>query len=718
MVAQKVEGEIGGRKLVFETGKLAKQANGSVLLQYGETVLLVTAVMSDEVREGIDFFPLTVEFREKSYASGKIPGGFFKREGRPTMDATLYSRLADRAIRPFFPEGFKNEVQVIATILSYDGSNSPDVQTINGASLALMLSDIPFQEPIAAVKMGYIDGKYIVNLPSEQEEESDLELVVAGTRNSVVMVESGSKELSEEIIIEAIKLAHEEIRKIIDIQEKMISQAAKPKIEVEVSSNGLIDELHNRVYERLNDILCNSQSKLERNRKEKEFFAELKEELSERIEAEEVSLKDLKGVFEEIEREIIRKKALEERKRIDGRGLDEIRPISCEVGLIPRTHGSALFTRGETQSLGILTLGTGEDEQLIDFLGEEHKKRFLVHYNFPPFSTGEVKPIRGPGRREIGHGALAERALRAVIPSKDDFPYTIRIVSEILESNGSSSMATVCSGTLALMDGGVKIKAPVSGIAMGLIKEGDKVAILSDIRGREDHHGDMDFKVAGTRKGITALQMDIKIKEGLSEEILKEALEQAKRGRLFILDEMEKAISTPREDISPYAPQVSYIHINPEKIGMVIGPGGKMIKSIIEETGVTIDIDEDGTVAIFSQDKESAEAAKKIVLSIVKDIEVGEVYDGTVKKITNFGAFVELLPGKEGLVHISEIAPYRIDKVEDVLHVGDKVKVKVIGIDSQSRINLSRKALLPGAEDGSNGHSRQHGRNKERRHRH
>jgi polyribonucleotide nucleotidyltransferase len=409
-----------------------------------------------------------------------------------------------------------------------------------------MLSDIPFQEPIAAVKMGYIDGKYIVNLPSEQEEESDLELVVAGTRNSVVMVESGSKELSEEIIIEAIKLAHEEIRKIIDIQEKMISQAAKPKIEVEVSSNGLIDELHNRVYERLNDILCNSQSKLERNRKEKEFFAELKEELSERIEAEEVSLKDLKGVFEEIEREIIRKKALEERKRIDGRGLDEIRPISCEVGLIPRTHGSALFTRGETQSLGILTLGTGEDEQLIDFLGEEHKKRFLVHYNFPPFSTGEVKPIRGPGRREIGHGALAERALRAVIPSKDDFPYTIRIVSEILESNGSSSMATVCSGTLALMDGGVKIKAPVSGIAMGLIKEGDKVAILSDIRGREDHHGDMDFKVAGTRKGITALQMDIKIKEGLSEEILKEALEQAKRGRLFILDEMEKAISTPR----------------------------------------------------------------------------------------------------------------------------------------------------------------------------
>ena len=692
----RVESECGGRKLSFETGKLAKQANGAVVVRYGDTVLLVTAVMG-EPRPGLDFFPLTVEFREKSYAAGVIPGGFFKREGRPATEAVLCSRLTDRPIRPLFPEGFKKEVQVMASILSYDGVNSPEVLTICGASVALMISNIPFLEPCAAVKMGYIDGEYIVNLPADREAESELDLVIAGTATAVTMVESGSKELSEDIILKAIEIGHEEIKKIIILQKEMIDQIKPVKLDFEANVNPLEEEIITKYYDQAVEALFSSEiSKHERDVRFGALKTEVLELYAEKIENEEVEAKQVSGAFEALKSKAVRNELLKNNRRIDNRKTTDIRPISCETSVLPRTHGSALFTRGETQSLCVLTLGTGRDSQRCEFLGHEERKTFMLHYNFPSFATGECKPIRGPARREIGHGALAERALSYVLPSQEDFPYTIRLVSEILESNGSSSMASVCAGTMALMSGGVKIAKPVAGIAMGLISEGDEVRILSDIRGTEDHYGDMDFKVTGTADGVTALQMDIKLKKGLSTDIMKTALYQAKEGRLHILSEMGKCIQTANEEISEYAPRMYQIKIDTEKIGMVIGPGGKMIRSIVDETGAEVDIDDDGTVKIFCSDSDMALKAKQIVEGIVKEIEVDEVYDGIVKRVTNFGCFVEMLPGKEGLVHISEIDLTRIEKVEDVLNVGDTVKVKVIEIDDMKRVNLSRKVLLEG----------------------
>lgn len=692
----RVEGICGDRKLSFETGKLAKQANGAVVVQYGDTVLLVTAVMG-EAREGIDFFPLTVEFREKSYAAGVIPGGFFKREGRPATEAILCSRLTDRPIRPMFPEGFAKEVQIMATILSYDGINSPEVLSICGTSLALMISNIPFLEPVAAVKMGMINGEYIVNLPSDREAESDLNLVIAGTETAVTMVESGSRELNEDQILKAIEIGHEEIRKIIKLQKEVIEKINPQKCEFNFEPNPIVEEVVSKYYDRAVEALFSSNiSKHERDARFKRLEEEILEEYAGKIESEELSKSDFSSAFETLKSKAVRNELIRNNRRVDERLTTEIRPISCETSILPRTHGSALFTRGETQALCILTLGTGRDEQRSEYLGLEEKKSFMLHYNFEPFSTGECKPLRGPGRREIGHGALAERALSYVIPKAEDFPYTIRLVSEILESNGSSSMASVCAGTMAMMNGGVKISKPVAGIAMGLITEGSDVRILSDIRGTEDHYGDMDFKVAGTQDGITALQMDIKIKDGLSQETMKKALYQAKEGRLHILSEMGKCIKMPETEISQYAPRMYQITIDTEKIGMVIGPGGKSIRNIVEITGAEVDISDDGTVKIFSSNSEMALKAKQMVEMIVKEIEVGEIYDGTVKRVTTFGAFVELIPGKEGLVHISQLDLSRVDKVEDVVDVGDKVKVKVIEIDDMKRINLSRKVLLEG----------------------
>lgn len=690
------ETEIAGRPLVIETGKMAKQANGAVLIRYGNTSVLVTATMS-EPREGIDFFPLMVNYEEREYAIGKIPGSITRREGKPRDTATLAARLIDRPLRPLFPEGFNHDVQIICTVLSVDSDCEADITAMNGASAALILSDIPFSEPIAGVKVGLVDGNLIINPGEEERDRSDLDLTVAGTEDAVLMVEAGANEVPEEIMIEAIELAHEEIKKLIAFQKKIREEAGKEKIEYEIQEieGELEKEVREYVTEKLDDSIRTFE-KLTRNTKIDEVKEETIEYFKEKfIDDEDLDekIRMISKLLEGINRELIRKMILEEGIRPDGRKPEEIRPISCEVGVIPRVHGSGLFTRGQTQVLSVVTLGAVSDEQILFGLGEDETKRYMHHYNFPPFCVGETSPLRSPGRREIGHGALGERALAPMIPPQEEFPYTIRVVSEVLESNGSSSQASVCGSTLALMDAGIPIKEPVAGIAMGLMKEDDKVAILSDIQGLEDFNGDMDFKVAGTKNGITAIQMDIKIK-GISKEILIKALEQAREGRLFILGEMLKVIDKPRPELSPYAPLMSTMKIDPEKIRFVIGPGGKMINKIIDETGVTVDIDDDGTVYIMADNQEAGQAAERMIYNLTRDVVVGELYEGTVKKIMNFGAFVEILPGKEGLVHISQLADYHVKDVEEVVSIGDKILVKVTDIDKHGRINLSRKEAL------------------------
>lgn len=695
---------VGGREMTIETGRLAKQAGGAVVVRYGDTVVLVTATRAEEPREGTDFFPLTVDYEERLYAVGKIPGGFIKREGRPSEKAILSARLIDRPIRPLFPKGYRNDVHVVATVLSVDQDNPQDVIAVIGASAALTISDIPFQGPIGAVVVGRVDGKFIINPTLAQSENSDMHLVVAGTKDAVIMVEAGAKEVPEEVILDGILYGHEEIKKIVNFISEFRAEAlsqgyAKPDYDYKVFI--VAEEIEAVVREyaqpKIEQVIkqCIDQrlSKLDRETLLKQFKAEIKQYFAEGQYPEDEQLKHVGNTMDKLEKETMRRFILENRVRIDGRALDEVRPISCEVAVLPRTHGTGLFTRGQTQVLSVVTLGAVGDEQILDGLGVEESKRYMHHYNFPPYSVGEARFMRGPGRRDIGHGALAERALEPMIPNEEEFPYTIRVVSEVLESNGSSSMGSVCGSTLSLMDAGVPIKAPVAGVAMGLIKEDDKFSILTDIQGVEDHLGDMDFKVAGTAAGVTAIQMDIKI-AGINKDILQEALEQAKRGRMHIMQKMLEAISAPRPDLSPYAPRIITTTIDPEKIRNVIGPGGKTIKKIIDETGVKIDIEDDGRVFIAAVDGEAGKRALAIIESLTADVEVGKIYLGKVVKIMDFGAFVEVLPGKEGLVHISQLAEQRVGKVEDVVSVGDEIMVKVIKIDEHGRVNLSRKEAL------------------------
>jgi len=685
------ETEVAGRKLVIESGKVAQQANGSVMIRYGDTVLLVTATASKEPREGVDFLPLTVDYEERLYAVGKIPGGFIKREGKPSEKAILSARLVDRPLRPLFPKGFRNDVQVIATVLSVDQDNTPDVAAINGASCALCISDIPFEGPVGAVSVGLIDGKYVINPTVAESEKSRLRLVVAGTKDAVLMVEAGADEVTEEEMLEAILFGHEEIKKIVDFQEEIVKQIGKPKMEVQVEE--VDPELESAVREYATDKILQAIRIYDKQEREA-LIDEINEETIQHFqETYPESEKIIANILYDILKEEVRKMITYEGIRPDGRKHDEIRPISCEVGILPRTHGSGLFTRGQTQVLTVATLGALGDVQILDGLGIEESKRYMHHYNFPPYSTGETKVLRGPGRREIGHGALAERALEPMIPSEEEFPYTIRLVSEVLSSNGSTSMASVCGSTLALMDAGVPIKAPVSGVAMGLIKQDDKVTILTDIQGMEDFLGDMDFKVAGTKNGITAIQMDIKIK-GIDGEILKVALQRAKEGRLFILDKMLSVISEPRKELSPYAPRIYTVTVDPEKIRDIIGPGGKTINKIIAETHTKIDIEDDGKVYIAAPDEAMGKKAVEIIDKLTRDVEVGGIYLGKILRITNFGAFAEILPGKEGLIHISKLSKDRVKRVEDVVKVGDEILVKVTDIDKQGRINLSHKDAI------------------------
>ncbi|MBT2660162.1 polyribonucleotide nucleotidyltransferase [Bacillus sp. ISL-45] len=681
-----------GRKLTVEIGQLAKQASGAVLVRYGDTAVLSTATASKEPKN-LDFFPLTVNYEERLYAVGKIPGGFIKREGRPSEKAILASRLIDRPIRPLFPDGFRNDVQVISIVMSVDQDCSSEMAAMFGSSLALSVSDIPFGGPIAGVTVGRIEGKFVINPSVEETEKSDMHLVVAGTMDAINMVEAGAEEVPEEVMLEAIMFGHDEIKRLIAFQQEIVAQVGKEKREIKLFE--LDKELEAEVRGICEQDMVSAIQVQEKHARE-DAIKEVKNAVIARYEeqeADEDKLKQVKQILDKIVKGEVRRLITEEKVRPDGRGVDEIRPLSSEVGLLPRTHGSGLFTRGQTQALSICTLGAMGDVQILDGLGIEEEKRFMHHYNFPLFSVGETGPIRGPGRREIGHGALGERALEPVIPNEKDFPYTVRLVSEVLESNGSTSQASICASTLALMDAGVPIKAPVAGIAMGLIKSGEHYSILSDIQGMEDHLGDMDFKVAGTAKGVTALQMDIKI-EGLSREILEEALQQAKKGRMHILDSMLATIKEPREQLSKYAPKIITMWIKPDKIRDVIGPSGKQINKIIEETGVKIDIEQDGTVFIGSVDEEMIQRAKKIIEDIVREVEVGEMYLGKVRRIEKFGAFVEIFPGKDGLVHISELAEERVGKVEDVLKLGDELLVKVTEIDKQGRVNLSRKAVL------------------------
>lgn len=690
---QTVETQLGGRTLTLETGYLAKQAGGAVTVRAGDTIVLVTAVVSKEPREGVDFLPLSCDYIEKTFASGKIPGGFFKREGRPSELATLASRFIDRPIRPLFPEGFHNNIQVIATVLSADPDNDPDILAMTGASAALVLSDAPFQGPIAGVRVGRIDGVLKCNPTLEEQEFCDINLIVAGSRDAVVMVEGGSRQVSEEEIIAAITFGHQQIQPVLALQEELRSKAGRPKLEVPpvAEDEAITARVESLAGSRFNEVI-----RIAEKQKRSEAIASLKEEIKkELVPADDDGsvAKKVATAFENLHYHRMRKMVLEEKKRIDGRSYDQIRPITIEVGLLPRAHGSALFTRGETQALVTTTLGTGDDEQIIDALAGEWSKRFMLHYNFPPFSTGEVKPLRSPSRREVGHGALAERSIGTIIPPEDQFPYTIRIVSEILESNGSSSMATVCGASLSLMDAGVPIPSPVAGIAMGLIKEGEKVAILSDILGDEDHLGDMDFKVAGTEEGVTALQMDIKI-AGVTGDLLKVALDQARRGRLHILQKMKEAIAAPRPEISSYAPRIMTLRIDREKIGALIGPGGKNIRGITEETGVKIEVEDDGSVKIFSSDETAMKLAVERVEALTAVPELGKTYKGKVVKIAEFGAFVQILPNTDGLLHISEIDYQRVGSVRDVMQEGDEVTVKVIRMEPDGKIALSRKATM------------------------
>jgi len=681
-----------GRKLTVEIGQLAKQANGAVLVRYGDSAVLSTATASKEPKN-VDFFPLTVNYEERLYAVGKIPGGFIKREGRPSERAILASRLIDRPIRPLFADGFRNEVQVVSMVMSVDQDCSTEMAAMFGSSLALSVSDIPFEGPIAGVTVGRIDNQFIINPTVEQAEKSDIHLVVAGTKDAINMVEAGADEVPEETMLEAIMFGHEEIKRLIAFQESIVAEIGKEKLEV------VLFELDSVIEAEVRD-LCEADMIQAIQVQEKHAREEAIKKVKDRIlaqyeekEAEEDTLKQVKQILDKLVKGEVRRLITEEKVRPDGRGIDEIRPLSSEVNILPRTHGSGLFTRGQTQALSICTLGALGDVQILDGLGLEEEKRFMHHYNFPNFSVGETGPMRGPGRREIGHGALGERALLAVIPDEKEFPYTVRLVSEVLESNGSTSQASICASTLAMMDAGVPIKAPVAGIAMGLVKSGEYYTILTDIQGMEDHLGDMDFKVAGTAKGVTALQMDIKI-AGLSQEILEEALQQAKKGRMQILDSMLATIDKPRGQLSKFAPKILTMTINPDKIRDVIGPSGKQINKIIEETGVKIDIEQDGTVFISSVDEEMNQKAKHIIEDIVREVVAGQLYLGKVKRIEKFGAFVEIFQGKDGLVHISELAEERVGKVEDVVKIGDEMLVKVIEIDKQGRVNLSRKAVL------------------------
>jgi polyribonucleotide nucleotidyltransferase len=687
----KIEIEVRGKKLELETGKFAKQADGAIVAKFGDTVVLATAVADKNPREGLDFFPLTVDYQEKAYAAGKIPGGFFKREGRPTEKEILTSRLIDRPIRPLFPKGFYCETQGIINVLSYGDENIADILGIISMSAALTISDIPLKTPVGAVRIGRIAGSFVINPDLRELDECDLNLVVAGTEEAVVMVEGEAQEISESDLLEALDVAHSEIKRICAVQNELRALSGKEKRTVvePVVDEELMRMISDQSIEKIKFSIT-IPDKLRRQNALDEILKEIIEKLNT---GETDRTREIIDAFNKIEKELVRGMILNETKRADGRTPQEIRKITSEIGILPRTHGSALFIRGETQCLAVVTLGTSDDEQKIDSLEGESYKTFMLHYNFPPFSVGEVKPLRSPGRREIGHGMLAERALKAVIPPKASFPYTIRIVSDILESNGSSSMATVCGGSLALMDAGAPIKSHVAGIAMGLIKEGEKVVILTDILGLEDHLGDMDFKVTGTEKGITAFQLDTKI-GGISHEIMQNALEQARQGRLFILDRMNETISAPRENLAPYAPRIYTMQIRQDKIRDVIGTGGKVIRGIVEQTGVKIDIEDSGIINIASPDGESAKKAIEIINNITAEAELGKIYLGKVKRILDFGAFVEILPGTEGLLHISQISEKRIAKVTDEMSEGDEVLVKVIEIDKMGRIRLSRKEAL------------------------
>ncbi|HLS66531.1 MAG TPA: polyribonucleotide nucleotidyltransferase [Pseudogracilibacillus sp.] len=686
---------INGNELVVEIGELAKQANGACMVHYGDTSVLSTVTASKEPKD-LPFFPLTVNYEERLYAVGKIPGGFIKREGRPSDKAILSSRLIDRPIRPLFPEGFRNEVQIISTVMSVDQDCSSEIAAMIGSSIALSISDIPFNGPIAGINVGRVDGKFIINPSIADQEKSDLELTVAGTKDAINMVEAGANELAEEVILDAILFAHEEIARLVQFQEEIVHEIGVEKSEFTVFEidASIQKEVEDKFKVKL-DAAIQTEEKLAR-----EYAIErVKEEVLAMYEDEEEEIiQHVEHTFDTLLKDEVRRLITEEKVRPDGRKIDEIRPLSSRVGLLPRTHGSGLFTRGQTQVLSACTLGALGDEQILDGLDLEESKRFMHHYNFPQFSVGETGPIRGPGRREIGHGALGERALEKVVPSDDEFPYTIRLVSEVLESNGSSSQASICASSLAMMDAGIPIKEHVAGIAMGLVKEGDNYSILSDIQGMEDALGDMDFKVAGTKQGITALQMDIKI-DGLSKEILEESLEQARIGRLVILESMYETIAKPREQLSPYAPKIMTMKINPDKIRDVIGPSGKQINEIIDETGVKIDIEQDGTIFIASTDEAMNEKAKSIIEDIVREVEVGQIYLGTVKRIEKFGAFVELFKGKDGLVHISQLQDKRTNRVEDVVSIGDQIMVKVKEIDAQGRVNLSRKDVVKEERD-------------------
>ncbi|MBI3615852.1 MAG: polyribonucleotide nucleotidyltransferase [Candidatus Omnitrophica bacterium] len=695
-MVRRVQKRYGKEDLILETGRMAKQADGSVMVQYGGTVVLVSAVISKEPKEGKNFLPLTVEYQEKTYAAGKIPGGFFKREGRPSEKEILTSRLVDRPIRPLFPKGFFNEVQVIALVLSHDGANDPDILAIIGASTALGLcSTSPVVHRVGACRVGRVDGSFVLNPTYAEIEQGDLDLVVASTKDGVLMVESGAKEVPEETILEAIRFAQEQGKASMDLQEELIAACGVTKVSLPLQKADA--QLSQRIQQR-----AEHQVKEElRSRSEKEGGSDerkiLVEQLVKEFQTPEGTLTEsqVEEDLDDLERTLVRQMILKERRRIDGRDLTTVRSISCEVGVLPRTHGSGLFTRGQTQSLASATLGTASDEQIIDALKGKSFKSFMLHYSFPPFSVGEIRPVRGPGRREIGHGALAEKALRPVMPLKEQFPYTVRVVSEILESNGSSSMATVCGGTLALMDAGVPIKAPVVGIAMGLVREGNQSVILTDIIGLEDHFGDMDFKATGTAKGITALQLDLKL-TGIPVELLGEALKQSKPAREFVLERVLATLPAYRPELSPFAPRITLLKIDPEKIGELIGPGGKMIRRITQESGASIDVEDDGTVMVASADAAAAQKAIAFIRGLTEEAEIGKVYQGIVKRITNFGAFCEISPGKEGLCHVSELSDQFVPKVEDVVKLGDTISVKVVEIDSQGRVNLSHKqALLP-----------------------